>query len=60
MTCQPVLACLRTIGFLAIVLVAASLGQQRPQKAPQSRIVVEPAAFISYAGGAETIEALFH
>ncbi len=60
MTCLPVLASLRIIGCLAMVLVGASLGRQASQTSPPGRIAVEPAAFISYAGGAETIEALFH
>ncbi len=60
MTRLPVLTALRTIGFLAVVLVAAGLGRVEPQNTPPSRIAVEPTAFVSYAGGAETIEALFH
>ncbi len=60
MTCLPVHFCLRTIGFVAVVLVGASLGRVGPQSAPQSRVAAEPVAFVSYAGGAETIEALFH
>ncbi len=60
MTCLPVHVCLRTIGFIAVVLVGASLGRVGPQSAPPSRVAAEPVAFVSYAGGAETIEALFH
>ncbi len=56
----PALAVFRTIGFAALILLAAGLGRQGFEKPPPRRIAVEPAAFVSYAGGAETIEALFH
>jgi hypothetical protein len=56
----PAAAILKTIGFAVMLMLAAGLGRQGAESRPSSRIAVEPGPFVSYAGGAETIEALFH